>query len=121
VGRVNVPSIRRWRINFKISELIVGELTNMREVHAKTTTCRKIRIVVGRRFRQFLLVAQLLLLIMAVHAQYRARAPLTGKISIATACIQSSWGSFQGIFLLNNMEMWLMGQHKNDSFASFMC
>ena len=32
-----VPSIRRWRIDFKISELVVGELTNMREVPAKST------------------------------------------------------------------------------------
>ena len=30
-----MPSIRRWRIDFKISELVVGELTNMREVPAR--------------------------------------------------------------------------------------
>ena len=73
-----VPSIRRWRIDFKISELVVvGELTNIREVPAKTTKSRKIRIVAGRRFWRFLLVKQLPLSIMAVHAQYRATAPLT--------------------------------------------
>ena len=49
----------------------------MREVPAKTTTCRKIRIVAGRRFWRFLLVDQLPLSIMAVHAQYRATAPLS--------------------------------------------
>ena len=64
-----MPSIRRWRIDFKISELVVGELTNMREV----------RIVVGRRFWRFLLVNQLPLSIMAVHAQYRATAPLRSQ------------------------------------------
>ena len=47
-----VPSIRRWRIDFKISELVVGELTKMREVPAKTTRSRKIRIVAGRGFWQ---------------------------------------------------------------------
>ena len=51
-----MPSLRRWRIDFKISELIVGELTNMREVPAKTTKSREIRIVAGRRFWLFLLV-----------------------------------------------------------------
>ena len=71
-----VPSIRRWRIDFKTSELVVGELTNMREVPAKITKSRKIRIVAGRRFWRFLLVNQLPLSIMAVHVQYRATAPL---------------------------------------------
>ena len=46
--------------------------SNIREVPAKTSKCRKIRIVAGRRFRRFLLVNQLPLSIMAVHAQYRA-------------------------------------------------
>ena len=64
------------RIDFKISELVVGELTNMREVPAKTTRSRKIRIVAGRRFWRFLLVNQLPLSIMAVHPQYRATALL---------------------------------------------
>ena len=67
-----MPSIRRWRIDFKISELVVGELTNMREVPSKTKRSRKIRIVAGRRFWRFLLVNQLPLSIMTVHAQYRA-------------------------------------------------
>ena len=71
-----MPSIRRWRIDFKISELVVGELTNMREVPAKITKSRKIRIVAGRCFWRFLLVNQLPLSIMAVHAQYGATAPL---------------------------------------------
>ena len=48
----------------------------MREVPVKTTKSHKIRIVTGRRFCQFLLVNQLPLSIMAVHAQYRATAPL---------------------------------------------
>ena len=73
---LNVPSIRRWRIDFKVSKLVVGELTNMREVPAKATRSRKIRIVAGYRFWRFLLVNQLPLSIMAVHAQYRATAPL---------------------------------------------
>ncbi|KAK2572520.1 hypothetical protein P5673_002777 [Acropora cervicornis] len=68
-------SSRRWRIDFKISELVDGELTNMRGVPAKTTKSPKIRIVAGRRFWRFLLVNQLPLSIMAVHAQYRATAP----------------------------------------------
>ena len=71
-----MPSIRGWRIDFKISELEVGELTNMREVPTKTTKSRNIRIVAGRRFWRFLLVNQLPLSIKAVHAQYRATAPL---------------------------------------------
>ena len=71
-----LPSIRGWRIDFKISELVVGELTHMREVPAKTTKSRQIRIVAGRRFWRFLLVNQLPLSIMAVYAQYRA-IPLT--------------------------------------------
>ena len=71
-----MPSIRRWRIDFKIRELVVGELRNMREVPAKTTKSRKIRIVAGRRFWRFLLVNQQSLSIMAAHAQYRATAPL---------------------------------------------
>ena len=71
-----MPSIRRWRIDFKISELVVGELTNMREVPAKTTISRNIRIVAGRRFWRFLLVNQLPLSIIVVHAQYRATVPL---------------------------------------------
>ena len=37
---------------------------------------RKIRIVAGRRFWRYLLVNQLPLSIMAVHAQYRATVPL---------------------------------------------
>ena len=45
-----VPSIRRWRIDFKIGELEFGELTNMREVPVKTIKSCKIRIVAGRRF-----------------------------------------------------------------------
>ena len=73
-----VPSIRRWRIDFKISELVVGELTNMREVPAKTTKSRKIRIVAERGFWRILLVNQLPLSIMALHAQYRVNAPLKG-------------------------------------------
>ena len=71
-----MPSIRRWRIDFKISELVDGELTNVREVPAKTTKSRKIRIVAGHRFWRFLLVNQLPLSIRAVHAQYRDKAPL---------------------------------------------
>ena len=71
-----MPSIRRWRIDFKISELVVGELTNMREVPAKTTISRNIRIVAGRRFWRFLLVNQLPLSIIVVHAQYGATIPL---------------------------------------------
>ena len=68
-------------MDFKISELVVGELTNMRKVHAKSTKSRKIRIVAGRRFRRFRLVNQLPLSIMAVHAQYRATAPLSININ----------------------------------------
>ena len=75
-----MPSIRRWRIGFKISQLVVGELTGMREVPAKTTKFRKIRIVAGRRFWRFLLVNQLPLSIMVVHAQYRATAPLINAL-----------------------------------------
>ena len=71
-----MPSIRSWRIDLKISELVVGELSNMSEVPAKTTKFRKIRIVAGRRFWRFLLVNQLPLSIMAVQAQYRATTPL---------------------------------------------
>ena len=70
-----MPPIRGWRIDFKISELVLDELTNMCEVLTKTTKSRKIRIVAGRRFWRFLLVNQLPLSIMAVHAQYRATAP----------------------------------------------
>ena len=80
-------NIRCWRIEFKISELVVGELTNIHEVPAKTTKFHKICIVAGRRFWQFLLVNQLPLSIMAVHAQYRATGPLmnarSGVISLS--------------------------------------
>ena len=72
-----VPSIRCCRIDYKNSELVVGELRNMCEVPAKTTKSRKIRIVAGRRFWRFLLVKQLPLSIMAIHAQYRATASLS--------------------------------------------
>ena len=73
-----VPSIRSWRIDLKISELVVGELSNMSEfeVPAKTTKFRKIRIVAGHRFWRFLLVNQLPLSIMAMQVQYRATTPL---------------------------------------------
>ena len=74
---VIVPSIRSWRSDFKVSELVVGELTNMREVPAKNTKSRKIRIVAARRFWRFLSVNQLPLSIVAVDAQYRATAPVT--------------------------------------------
>lgn len=52
--------------------------SNMRKVPAKTSKSRKIRIVAGRRFWRFLLVNQLPLSIMALHAQYRAIAALIG-------------------------------------------
>ena len=50
--------------------------SNIREVPAKTSKSRKIHIVAGRRFWRFLLVNQLSLSIIALHAQYRATAPL---------------------------------------------
>ena len=69
---------------------MVGKLTNIREVPAKTTKYRKIRIVAGRRFRawRFLLVNQLPLSIMAVHAQYRATAPLRQKYAFPRLNLQ---------------------------------
>ena len=82
-----VPSIRRWRIDFKIIELVVGEMTNMHEVPARTRKSRKIRIVAGRRFWRFLLVNQLPLSIMAVHAQYRATAPLKSITANSRVCL----------------------------------
>ena len=55
----------------------VGDpLLSKLEVPAKTSKSGKITIVAGRRFWRFLLVNQLPLSIMAVHAQYRATAPL---------------------------------------------
>ena len=82
-----VPSIRRWRIDFKIIELVVCEMTNMHEVPARTRKSRKIRIVAGRRFWRFLLVNQLPLSIMAVHAQYRATAPLKSITANSRVCL----------------------------------
>ena len=49
--------------------------SNIREVSAKTSKSRKIRIVAGPRFWRFLLVNQLPLPIIAVHARYRNTAP----------------------------------------------
>ena len=57
--------------------------SNIREVPANTSKSRKIRIVAGRRFWRFLLVNQLPLSIMAVHAQYRVTVPLN--------CAKDSW------------------------------
>ena len=57
--------------------------SNMREVPANTSKSRKIRIVAGRRFWRFLLVNQLPLSTMAVHAQYRFTIPLN--------CAKDSW------------------------------
>ena len=50
--------------------------SNIREVPANTSKSRKVRIVAGRRFWRFLLVNQLPLSIMAVHAQYGSTHPL---------------------------------------------
>ena len=54
-----------------------------REVPANTSKSRKIRIVAGRPFSRFLLVNQLPLSIMIVHAQYRVTVPLN--------CAKDSW------------------------------
>ena len=61
--------------------------SNLREVPAKTSKSHKIRIVAENRFWRFLLVNQLLLSIMAVHAQYRATAPLTVDKPRANGCV----------------------------------
>ena len=62
----------RYSINRR-SQARHNLLSNRREDPAK------IRIVAGRRFWRFLLVNQLPLSIMSVHAQYRATVPLNAK------------------------------------------
>ena len=60
----------------KRSQAIHNLFSNIREVPAKSSKSRKIRIVAGRRFWRFLLVNQLPLSIVAVHA-LRATVPLS--------------------------------------------
>ena len=64
----------------KTSQARQNLFSNIREVPANTSKSRKVRIVAGRRFWRFLLVNQLPLSIMAVHAQYGATAPLKQNI-----------------------------------------
>ena len=74
--------------------------SNVSEVPAKTSKSRKIHNAAGRRFWQFLLVNQLPLSIMAVHAKYRATAPLSHASFLNHGRQSEVWDFLLSLFIL---------------------
>ena len=73
------PLLHVCRFLYSRNNKVTGQ-TICFQTYVKFLESRKIRIVAGRRFWRFLLVNQLPLSIIAVHAQYHATAPLREDI-----------------------------------------